>query len=288
MPCKHCGVEGPAKHVKFYQNIGMLVTRQWAKVEGDLCRPCIGLYFRSYTVTTLFLGWWGVISLLVTPLILLNNIYQYLSSTQLPEPGIGALDRPLGVAPPPVGTGSFKLKVIYGTIIWLVLLGFMAYMNVGFMERHAPAINAKLHSGEITDEADGEYAGAKIWKDIAALEADYKSKEWGGIRAELLSREPNLTELRAFNDKLQRRMVQERSQNLGANDNCEQLALDEMSPALDAYTKAQLDLFSFAKATTVLDKQSGAQLQLLGNQEGAALQRLDSFLADSHKQGCDK
>jgi hypothetical protein len=64
----------------------MLVARQWKKIDGDLCRPCIRKYFRSYTLTTLFLGWWGLISVVVTPFILINNVYQYFHTSGLPEP----------------------------------------------------------------------------------------------------------------------------------------------------------------------------------------------------------
>ena len=34
-------------------------------------------------MTTLFLGWWGVISLIVTPFFLLNNIFRYLMAWSL-------------------------------------------------------------------------------------------------------------------------------------------------------------------------------------------------------------
>ncbi|MFZ1087043.1 MAG: hypothetical protein WAN35_18930 [Terracidiphilus sp.] len=288
MSCKICGVEGPTKDVTFYQNIGMLVTRQWAKVEGELCRPCIGRYFRSYSLTTLFLGWWGVISFVVTPFILINNVFQYLRASQLAEPGIGAMNVPYVSDPPSVGSGSFKFKVIYGMLIGLVGLGLLAYYNVGFMEKHAPAINAHLHGGEITDETDGEYAGSKIWNDIRTIEAEYKGKGWNEFRPELLSREPYLTDLKLQNDRLQRRMITERSQNMGANDVCEQLALDEMSPALDAYTKALSNLFVFTKSTAEMTKENSAEFDALSTKESNTLDQLNQFITDNKKHGCDK
>ncbi|MGA3373701.1 MAG: hypothetical protein ABSC48_18285 [Terracidiphilus sp.] len=86
MRCKSCGIEGPTQHVTLWQNVGMIVARQWKKIDGDLCHPCIRKYFRSYTLTTLFLGWWGVVSLVVTPFILINNVYQFFRTSGLPEP----------------------------------------------------------------------------------------------------------------------------------------------------------------------------------------------------------
>jgi hypothetical protein len=78
MICQSCGVEAPTRHVAFYQNIGALVVRFHKAVEGDLCKACIHRYFWKFTATTFFLGWWGTISLFVTPFFLLNNVGRYL------------------------------------------------------------------------------------------------------------------------------------------------------------------------------------------------------------------
>ncbi len=88
MSCKSCGIEGPTLHVKLWQNIGMVVFRQWKTIDAELCRTCFQKHFRSYTLTTLFLGWWGVISFIVTPFILINNLYQYSRASRIPEPDL--------------------------------------------------------------------------------------------------------------------------------------------------------------------------------------------------------
>lgn len=287
MFCTVCGVEGPTKNVKFYQNIGMLVTRQWTKVEGDLCRPCIRRYFRAYTITTLMIGWWGVVSLIVTPFILLNNIVGYLGAIGLPEPELSATQRSFAFAPPP-GPGSLKLPLILGGIAWSIVLCVVAYNQVDFIEKHAPIINARLHSGAITDDADATYAGSKIGVDLAALEADYKGDDWSKIRPELLSRKSYLVDLKAQNDKIQGAFERERGANAGTVDSCEQLALDEFSPALQAYATAMDKVFSFAENTAVLSSENGSKLQQLGEQEMSSLKSLQKYFADSHSQSCDK
>ena len=266
----------------------MFVTRQWSKIEGDLCRPCINRYFRSYTLTTLFLGWWGVISIVLTPFILLNNLLRYLGASQLPEPGIETMNTPSPLAQSPVASGSFKFKVVYGVVVWAVVAIIVAYSHVGFMEKYAPSINARLHTGELTDESDFEYAGTRIWKDVEALEADYNNKEWTAFRTEMLARESILDDLKAQNARLQPAMAKERSENRGVNDVCEQLALDEMSPSLDAYTKAQDNLFAFVKATTQMTKENEAGWQQLNNQELGSLDKLNRFITDSRQHGCNK
>jgi hypothetical protein len=84
MFCQCCGIEAPTKKTAFYQNIGALVMRFSQSVEGNLCKDCIHKNFWKMTMTTLFLGWWGMISFLVTPFFLLNNIGRYLMALPMP------------------------------------------------------------------------------------------------------------------------------------------------------------------------------------------------------------
>jgi len=84
MFCQCCGIEAPTQKIAFYQNIGALVMRFSKSVEGNLCKNCIHKNFWKMTGTTLFLGWWGMISLIVTPLFLLNNTFRYLFALPMP------------------------------------------------------------------------------------------------------------------------------------------------------------------------------------------------------------
>lgn len=77
MICQSCGVEAPTRYVSFHQNIGALVMRFSKSIEGRLCKNCIHRHFWSLTGTTLFLGWWGIISMIITPFLLLNNVIRY-------------------------------------------------------------------------------------------------------------------------------------------------------------------------------------------------------------------
>jgi len=43
----------------------------------------VGKYFGEYTLITLFLGWWGLVSVLVTPIVLLINIANYFRAWSL-------------------------------------------------------------------------------------------------------------------------------------------------------------------------------------------------------------
>ena len=67
----------------FYQNIGALLMRFTKRIDGNLCKSCIHKYFWEFTLITLILGWWGVISFLTTLFYIPNNIIRYLFSLSL-------------------------------------------------------------------------------------------------------------------------------------------------------------------------------------------------------------
>jgi len=55
-------------------------------MEGNLCKTCIRKIFWEYTLVTLFVGWWGVISFIVTPFYIVSNVCQYMSCRDMEEP----------------------------------------------------------------------------------------------------------------------------------------------------------------------------------------------------------
>lgn len=93
--CQACGVEAPARYVEFYQNVGALVMRFHKRMKGNLCKRCIHKYFWKYTMTTATVGWWGTISLVVTPFFVVNNIVRYVGA-------LGLEGVPAGARPPVV------------------------------------------------------------------------------------------------------------------------------------------------------------------------------------------
>jgi len=105
--CEACGVQAPIKYVEFYQNTGALVMRFHKSIKGRLCKNCIDEYFWQFTGTTLLLGWWGVISFIVTPFILLNNFFRYLSTLGMEKP----------ILSPSKGGSSIWRLIVIGSII---------------------------------------------------------------------------------------------------------------------------------------------------------------------------
>src|SRR3954452_1786392 len=89
MYCEKCGVEAPTRKVELHRNIGLLVMRMHQATKGDLCKPCIQKTFWNYTLVNATIGWWGIISFIVTPIFVVNNlVYNFLSlGIEPPAPG---------------------------------------------------------------------------------------------------------------------------------------------------------------------------------------------------------
>jgi hypothetical protein len=92
--CQSCRLPVETKYVEFYENVGMIIMRQHRSVKGNLCKSCIDYYFWNLTGKTMLLGWWGIISLIVTPFILLNNFSRFIFTVGMKKP-------PLSITPNP-------------------------------------------------------------------------------------------------------------------------------------------------------------------------------------------
>jgi hypothetical protein len=78
--CQMCRNTRHIKYVVFHRNVGMLVQRQTHSIKASLCRSCLHNVFLEYTYKNLLLGWWGMISLVVTPIFFLMNLCVYIAA----------------------------------------------------------------------------------------------------------------------------------------------------------------------------------------------------------------
>ncbi len=78
--CNGCGQVTRVSLSTFHQHIGLLVIRFPSHVTGDFCLRCTHRLFWKKSLTTFFLGWWGIISLVMTPIFLVQNIAAYLQA----------------------------------------------------------------------------------------------------------------------------------------------------------------------------------------------------------------
>jgi uncharacterized membrane protein len=82
--CQSCGIEAPTQRVLFVQHIGAVIMFFHKRIGGEFCRNCVNKYFQEYGLMTLFFGWWGVISIFATPIVLLIDIFNYFRAWNLP------------------------------------------------------------------------------------------------------------------------------------------------------------------------------------------------------------
>jgi hypothetical protein len=68
------------KYVAFHRNVGMLFARQVHSIKVKMCRSCVHKTLWEYTFKNLLLGWWGIISVIVTPIYFVMNVYVYLTA----------------------------------------------------------------------------------------------------------------------------------------------------------------------------------------------------------------
>ena len=83
--CQACGVEAPTRYVEFYQNIGAVFMRFRRSIRGNLCKSCIHSRFWTMTSITLAVGWLGLISLIIAPIFIINNLSRYLTVLGMPR-----------------------------------------------------------------------------------------------------------------------------------------------------------------------------------------------------------
>ena len=83
--CQACRRQAPTKQVSFSSNIGLIILRIPRTIRGELCRRCISKYFWQYTLTTTFLGWWGVISFFYSLVTIPMNIGTFVGARSVPD-----------------------------------------------------------------------------------------------------------------------------------------------------------------------------------------------------------
>ncbi len=95
--CQMCRVQAPTMYVEFHHNIGALVMRFHYATRAYLCKDCIQRAFWRHMALDLTLGWWGIVSFVMTPIFAVMNVVQYSKTRSLPPVPAGAARVPLGV-----------------------------------------------------------------------------------------------------------------------------------------------------------------------------------------------
>lgn len=127
--CESCGLPAETKYIEFYENIGMIFVRKHRSVKGNYCKFCINYYFWDLTGKTMLGGWWGAISFIVTPFILLNNLLRFIFTIGMKKP-------PLQIAPSPS-----PFLVFFATVGFLLigLFFFSMFSSVSAQPTYSPS-----------------------------------------------------------------------------------------------------------------------------------------------------
>lgn len=118
--CQNCG-STPAIEITSRGHRGMIVLMQFLHRKGTFCRDCGTAITRHMSTRTLLVGWWGIASVFITPVVLLINAVTLRKLGRLgqPQPPEGV------VAPPPLDPGSslWRRPAIAGLLVPVAALG---------------------------------------------------------------------------------------------------------------------------------------------------------------------
>lgn len=128
--CQMCGAT-PAAPVTVRGHQGMLVVMRFLKREGLFCRTCALASFRDMQADTMVLGWWGPLSLVITPFVLLSNLSALSGIRRIPEPVTAGFRPPLDPGKPVFKRPAGMLALIPMGLVGLAVFAFTVLVIVG-------------------------------------------------------------------------------------------------------------------------------------------------------------
>ncbi|MER8031105.1 hypothetical protein ABTZ78_19340 [Streptomyces bauhiniae] len=135
MGCQVCGA-GPAAPVTVRGHQGMVVIMRSLKRQGVFCRTCALSVFREMQAETLIAGWWGLLSVVITPCVLLANLGALSGIQRMPVPVSPGWRPPLDAGKP-----VFQRPEGIAVLIPLGLLGLVVNLVTGLMLGLFPGLN---------------------------------------------------------------------------------------------------------------------------------------------------
>ncbi len=85
--CIGCKQVKPVGLVKFHKHTGMLILMRHQRITKPLYRDCLRLVYSRYQKHTAMFGWWGIISLVATPITLILNASRKGQIARIGAPG---------------------------------------------------------------------------------------------------------------------------------------------------------------------------------------------------------
>lgn len=146
--CQICGAV-PAAPVTVRGHQGMIVVMRSLRRKGTMCRTCGLATFREMQADTMVQGWWGPMSVVITPITLLINLAALSTIRRIPEPvaaghrpplnpGKSVFARPRGIL------GLIPLCLVLAVVL-LAVIGMAA--GSGEDDGAAPAVKVGACAG---------------------------------------------------------------------------------------------------------------------------------------------
>lgn len=126
--CQVCGA-APASAMTIRGHQGFLVIMRQLHRKGTFCHTCGLAVFRKMQSDTMAQGWWGPMSMFITPVTLLLNLIALSKIRKLPAPAAAqgpGLDPGRGVFARPMGMVGLLPLTGFVSLVLLVLIGLAA------------------------------------------------------------------------------------------------------------------------------------------------------------------
>lgn len=189
--CQVCGA-APAAPVTVRGHQGMLVIMRFLKREGLFCRTCAMASFRDMQADTMVLGWWGPLSVLITPFTLLANLGALSGIRRIPEPATAGFRPPLDPGKPVLRRPAGVLALIPLCLLGLVATALPVLVLTGWL----------VGPGDGGDARPTVTVGSCARNDATWPEQDLQPVDCGSPEAELKVEEPTNGSCPAAGDRV--------------------------------------------------------------------------------------
>ena len=130
--CQVCGAM-PAAPVTIRGHQGMVVMMRFLRREGMFCRTCALASFRDMQADTMVMGWWGPLSVLITPFTLLGNLSTLSGIRRIPEPVTAGFRPPLDPGKPVFRRPAGILALLPLGLLGLAVTAFTVLLIIGLV-----------------------------------------------------------------------------------------------------------------------------------------------------------
>ncbi|MCS0600427.1 hypothetical protein NX794_04155 [Streptomyces sp. LP11] len=130
--CQLCGAV-PAAPVTVRGHQGMVVVMRFLRRQGMFCRPCALAVFRQMQADTLVQGWWGPLSVVITPFTLLANLGALAAIRRIPAPVAAGHRPPLDPGKPVFRRPQGIIALIPLGLVALVVLAVPVLLVIGLV-----------------------------------------------------------------------------------------------------------------------------------------------------------